>query len=165
MVKNRLTHTMEVCRKKIKDACHSFEDVKNKVWKLYGEIDFFNGKINDCRKRLSRMGCFKRIICAPIIDFEVTALEIAKCVIYASIAIAEAALTVAQASVHFAQTLGKGALDLVCGVIDSVTSLFFIRKQEATVSADINEFYMQLGIEIVTLSKEYSYSWSIKKEL
>lgn len=164
-VKDRLTHAIEVCRKKINDADRSLEDAKNKVRKLYGEIDILNGKINDCRNRLSRMGWFKKIICAPIIGCEIAALEIAKCAIYASIAIAEAALTVAQAAVRFAGTLGKGVLKLVYGVIDSVTSLFFIRKLEAAVSADVKELSMRLGIEFVALGKEYSYSWSVKKSI
>jgi len=164
-VKNRLTHAIEKCRERIDNANRSLEDAKAKVRKLYGEIDVLDGKINDCRNRLSRMSWWKKIFCAPIIGCEIAGLEIAKGAIYAAITIAEAALTVAQAAVHFSGMLGEGVLKLVRGVISSVTSLFFIRKLEAAVSADVNELYMRLGIEFVALGKEYSYSWSVKKEI
>ena len=141
------------------------KDAKNKVRKLYGEIDVLNGKINDCRNRLSRMSWWEKIFGAPIIGCEISGLEIAKGAIYAAIAVAEAALTVAQAAVKFAGTLGEGVLKLVNGVIDSVTSLFFIRKLEAVLSADVNELYMRIGIEFVALGKEYSYSWSVEKKV
>lgn len=141
------------------------KDAKNKVRKLYGEIDVLNGKINDCRNRLSRMSWWEKIFGAPIIGCEIAGLEIAKGAIYAAIAVAEAALTVAQAAVKFAGTLGEGVLKLVNGVIDSVTSLFFIRKLEAVLSADVNELYMRIGIEFVALGKEYSYSWSVEKKV
>ncbi|MDE7192395.1 MAG: hypothetical protein K2O14_00360, partial [Oscillospiraceae bacterium] len=156
-VKNRLTRAIEVCREKINNADRSLEDAKNKVRKLYGEIDVLNRKINDCRNRLSRMSWWKKIFCAPVIGCEIAGLEIAKGAIYAAIAIAEAALTVAQAAVRFAGTLGEGVLRLVRGVITSVTSLFFIRKLEAVMSANVKELYMRLGIEFVALGKEYSY--------
>lgn len=164
-VKNRLTHAIEVCRTRINNADRSLEDAKTKVRKLYGEIDVLNGKINDCRKRLSSMSPWKKIFCAPIIGCEIAGLEIAKGAVYAAIAIAEAALTVAQAAVRFAGMLGEGVLKLVRGVIDSVTSLFFIRKLEAVMSADVNELYMKLSIEFVALGKEYNYSWSVEKEI
>lgn len=164
-VKNRLTHAIEVCREKIGNAERSLEDAKIKVRKLCGEIEVLNGKINDCRNRLSRMSWWKKIFCAPIIGCEIAGLEIAKGAIYASIAIAEAALTVAQAAVRFAGTLGEGVLRLVRGVIDSVTSLFFIRKLEAVISANVNELYMRLGIEFVALGKEYSYNWAVEKKI
>lgn len=164
-VKNRLTHAIQVCREKINNADRSLEDAKTKVRKLYGEIDVLNGKINDCRNRLNSMSWWKKIFCAPVIGCEIAGLEIAKGAIYAAISIAEAALTVAQAAVHFAGTLGEGVLKLVRGVIDSVTSLFFIRKLEAIVSANVNELYMQLGIEFVALGKEYNYNWSVEKKI
>lgn len=164
-VKNRLTHAIEVCREKINNATRSLEDAKAKVRKLYGEIDILNGKINDCRNRLSRMSWWKKIFCAPIIGCEIAGLEIAKGVIYASIAIAEAALTVTQAAVRFAGMLGEGVLKLVRSVISSVTSLFYIRKLEAVISADMSDIYMQLGIEFVALGKEYSCSWSVEKKI
>ena len=164
-VKNRLTHAIEVCREKINNADRSLEDAKTKVRKLYGEIDVLNGKINDCRNRLSRMSWWGKIFCAPLIGCEIAGLEIAKGAVYAAIAIAEAALTVAQAAVRFAGMLGEGVLKLVRGVIDSVTSLFFIRKLEAVISADVKDLYMRLGIEFVALGKEYNYSWSVEKKI
>lgn len=164
-VKNRLTRAIEVCREKINNANRSLEDAKNKVRKLYGEIDVLNGRINECRNRLSRMSWWEKIFGAPIIGCEIAGLEIAKGAIYAAIAVAEAALTVAQAAIKFAGTLGEGVLKLVNGVIDSVTSLFFIRKLEAVLSADVNELYMRLSIEFVALGKEYSYSWSVEKKI
>lgn len=164
-VKNRLTRAIEVCREKINNANRSLEDAKNKVRKLYGEINVLNGRINDCRNRLSRMSWWEKIFAAPIIGCEIAGLEIAKGAIYAAIAVAEAALTVAQAAIKFAGTLGEGVLKLVNGIIDSVTSLFFIRKLEAVLLADVNELYMRLGIEFVALGKEYSYSWSVEKKI
>lgn len=164
-VKNRLTRAIEVCREKINNAERSLEDAKAKVRRLYGEIDVLNRKISDCRNRLSRMGWWKKIFYAPAIGCEIAGLEVAKVSIYAAIAVAEAALTVAQAAVRFAGTLGEGVLKLVRGIIDSVTSLFFIRKLEATISADVNELYMQLGIEFVALGKEYRYNWKVEKNL
>ena len=164
-VKNRLTRAIEVCREKINNAERSLEDAKAKVRKLYGEIDVLNRKISDCRNRLSRMSWWKKIFCAPAIGCEIAGLEVAKVSIYAAIAVAEAALTVAQAAVRFAGTLGEGVLKLVRGIIDSVTSLFFIRKLEAVISADVNELYMRLGIEFVALGKEYSYNWKVEKKL
>lgn len=92
-------------------------------------------------------------------------MEIAKGAIYAAIAVAEAALTVAQASVKFTGTHGEGVLKLVNSVIDSVTSLFFIRKLEAVLSADVNEIYIRLVIEFVALGKEYCYNWSGEKKV
>ncbi|MDE7390457.1 MAG: hypothetical protein K2M82_05915, partial [Lachnospiraceae bacterium] len=164
-VKNRLNSAIEKCRKKINDAEQSLEDAKTKVRKLYGEIDNLNWKINQCRNRLSNMGWFKKIIYGPIIGCEIAALEIAKCAIYASIYIAEAALSVAQAAVQFAGMLGEGVLELIKGVITSVTSLFFIRKLEALLSANPQELYMQLSIDFVALGKEYNCNWTVEKAL
>lgn len=164
-VKKRLTKAIEACRKKIHDADRSLEDAKIKVRKLYGEIDVLRGKVDACRNRLKGMSWWKKIFWAPIIGCEIAGLEIAMAAIRAAIAIAEAALTVAQAAVRFVGTLGVGVLQLVYGVIDSVTSLFFIRKLEAIMSADVNKLYMELGIEFVALGKEYNYKWSVKKEL
>lgn len=164
-VKKRLTKAIEVCRKKIHDADRSLEDAKLKVRKLYGEIDVLRGKVNACRNKLNDMSWWKKIFWAPIIGCEIAGLEIAMAAIRAAIAIAEAALTVAQAAVRFAGTLGVGVLQLVYGVIDSVTSLFFIRKLEAIMSANVSNLYMELGIEFVALGKEYNYKWSVKKEL
>lgn len=164
-VKEHLTHAIEVCRERINNADRSLEDAKAKVRKLYGEIDVLNRRISDCRNRLSRMSWWKKIFSAPIIGCEIAGLEIAKGAIYSAVAIAEAALTVAQAAVRFAGTLGEGVLKLVRGVIDSVTSLFFIRRLEAVISADVNELYMQLGIEFVALGKDYSCNWSVEKRI
>lgn len=164
-VKTRLTDAIEVCRKKIRDADRSLEDARIKVRKLYGEIDVLKGKVNACRNKLNNMNWWKKIFWAPIIGCEIAGLEIAIAAILAAIAIAEAALTVAQAAVRFVETLGVGVLQLVYGVIDSVTSLFFIRKLEAIVSAKVSNLYMELGIEFVALGKEYNYKWSVRKEL
>ena len=51
------------------------------------------------------MGWFKKIFYAPIIGCEIAGYEIAKGVLYASIYVAEAALSVAQAAVQFAGML------------------------------------------------------------
>lgn len=164
-IKDRLNHAIEVCRKKINDATQSLEDAKTKVRKLYDEISYLDRQIDACRNRLRNMGWFKKIFYAPIIGCEIAGLEVAKGVLYASIYIAEAALSVAQAAVQFAGKLGEGVLHLVKGVITSVTSLFFIRSLAARLSADPNELYMQLSIDFVALGKEYSHTWSIQKTL
>lgn len=164
-VKNRLTHAIDVCREKINNAARSLEDAKAKVRKLYGEIGVLDEKINGCRNRLSRMSWRKKIFWAPVIGCEIAGLEIAKGAICAAIAIAEAALTVARAAVRFAGMLGEGVLRLVHGVINSVTSLFFIRRLEAVISANVSDLYMQLGIEFVALGKEYCCKWSVKKAI
>lgn len=164
-VKERLDNAIEVCRKKIKDATQSLEDAKTKVRKLYDEISYLDRQIDGCRNRLRNMGWFKKIFYAPIIGCEIAGYEIAKGVLYASIYVAEAALSVAQASVQFAGTLGEGVLQLVKGVITSVASLFFIRRLDARLSADPNELYMQLSIDFVALGKEYSHEWFVQKKL
>lgn len=164
-VKNRLNKAIEKCREKINSATQSLEDAKAKVRSLYGEISKLDQKIRDCKNRLNSMGWLKKIFYAPIIGCEIAGLEIAKGAIYASIYIAEAALSVAQAAVQFVGKLGEGVLELVKGVITSVTSLFFIRSLTARLSADPARLDMQLGIEFVALGKEYSYSWSVSREL
>lgn len=163
-VKDCLTRAVEVCREKIGNAEHSLQDAKIKVRKLYGEIDALNERINDCRIRLDRMNWWKRVFYAPVIGCEIAGFEIAKAAIYASIAIAEAALAVAQAAVRFAGTLGEGVLKLVHGVINSVTSLFFIRRLNAKLSADVNDLYMRMNIEFIALGKEYNHNWKIQKK-
>lgn len=164
-VKNRLNEAIEKCREKINSATQSLEDAKAKVRSLYGEISKLDQKIRDCKNRLNSMGWLKKIFYAPIIGCEIAGLEIAKGAIYASIYIAEAALSVAQAAVQFVGKLGEGVLELVRGVITSVTSLFFIRSLTARLSADPARLDMQLGIEFIALGKEYSYSWSVSREL
>lgn len=164
-VKDRLNHAIEVCRKKINDATQSLEDAKTKVRKLYDEISYLDHQIDACRNRLRNMGWFKKIFYAPIIRCEIAGYEIAKGVLYASIYVAEAALSVAQAAVQFAGMLGEGVLQLVKGVITSVASLFFIRRLAARLSANPSELYMQLSIDFVALGKEYSHEWSVQKTL
>ncbi len=164
-VKNRLNDAVEKCRKKINNATQSLEDAKAKVRKLYGEISNLDQKIKECKNRLGRMSWFKKIFYAPIIGCEIAGLEIAKGAIYASIYIAEAALSVAQAAVQFVGKLGEGVLKLVRGVITSVTSLFFIRSLTARLSANPEQVDMMLGIEFIALGKVYSYSWSVSKEI
>ncbi len=164
-IKDRLNHAIEACRKKINDATQSLEDAKTKVRKLYDEISYLDRQIDACRDRLRNMGWFKKIFYAPIIGCEIAGLEVAKGVLYASVYIAEAALSVAQAAVQFIGKLGEGVLQLVNGVITSVTSLFFIRRLTAKLSANPSELYMQLSIDFVALGKEYSHTWSVQKTL
>lgn len=164
-VKNRLNRAIETCRRKINDAEQSLQDAKVKVRKLYGEISNLDRKINECRNRLNGMNWFKKLFYFPIIGCEIAGLEIAKAAIYASIYIAEAALSVAQAAVRFAGKIGEGVLKLINGVITSVTSLFFIRKLEASISADTRSLDMMLGIEFVALGKEYSHKWTVQRSL
>lgn len=164
-VTNRLNEAIEKCREKINSATQSLEDAKVKVQSLYGEISKLDQKIRDCKNRLNSMSWLKKIFYATIIGCEIAGLEIAKGAIYASIYIAEAALSVAQAAVQFVGKLGEGVLNLVRGVITSVTSLFFIRSLTARLSADPGRLDMQLGIEFIALGKEYSYSWSVSREI
>ena len=164
-VQKRLNQAIEKCREKIQNAYRELEDAKCKVRKLYGEIDVLNQRINQCRIRLSQMSWFKKVFYAPVIACEIASFEIAKGIIYASIFIAEAALSVAQAAVKFGGCIGTGVLQLINGVITAATSLFFIRKLEAALSANVNEMNMQLSIEFVALGKEYSHSWHVKKSI
>lgn len=164
-IKDRLNHAIEICRKKINNATQSLEDAKTKVRKLYDEISYLDHQIDACRSRLRNMGWLKKIFYAPIIGCEIAGYEIAKGALYASIYVAEAALSVAQSAVQFAGTLGEGVLQLVNGIITSVTSLFFIRRLSASFSANPSELYMQLSIDFIALGKEYIHEWSVQKAL
>lgn len=160
-----LKETAERYRKKYQNDIKALNNAKQEVKKLSYEIDILNRKKSDCRARLHKMSRFKQLIMAPIIACEIAAYEVAIGVLYASLAIADAALEIAKRAVECAEKLTDGALKALDNVINSVTSLFFVRRLSAEIDVKTYESLIEFQIEFVALGKEYKKTWKMHKSL
>ncbi len=162
-VRERLERAIQICREKINNATQSLRDAQTKVDRLYAEVSYLDGKICECKNKISSASWWKKAFVAVAMGVEIAALEVAKAGIYASIYIAKAALEVAIAAVNFAGRLSEGVLKLVNGVITAATSLFFIRYIRFSISANMDNQSVDMGIGFVALGKEYEFSKQIGK--
>lgn len=161
----KLKETAKRCREKFQNDIRVLNNAKKEVKKLNYEIDILEQKKSYCRARLYRMNRFKQLIMAPIIGCEIAAYEVAIGVLYASLAIADAALEIAIKAVECVEKLTDSALKALDNVINSVTSLFFVRSLSAEIDVKTYESLVEFRIEFVALGQEYIKSWKMHKSL
>lgn len=148
-------------RGKIDNAKREIDRAQAHVNELYGQIDSFNWKINQCKQEIRNAGWWKKAFVAIAKGIEIGAYEVAKAGIYAAIGIATAALQVAKKVVELSGKVGEGVMKAVNAVIRGAMSLFYINYLKLAAKADIREQYFQAEIQFVALGKTYTMSKSI----
>lgn len=163
----RLENAVEICRQKFNGAKMAIETARREVRKLNDEIRILDNKISNCRQKISgrKLSWLEKIIMVPIIACEISAYQIAKGVLLASLSIAESALNIAEKALEYTEKLSTDVLKALNRVITSATSLFFVRKLCAEIAADSQESRFKFDIEFVALGKEYSKSWEMSRSL
>ena len=154
-VTRKIDEAIQRLRAKINNATREIDRAQAHVNELYGQIDSFNRRIEDCRRAIRQAKWWKRAFVAIAKGIEIGAYEVAKVGVYAAIGVATAALQVAKGFIAISGAIGEGVMKAVNGLIQGAMSLFFINYIRLDAKADLNERYFQAAIEFVALGKTY----------
>lgn len=164
-VKKRINAAVERLRNKINNAKAEIDRAQNQVNQLYGQIRYFDDRIEDCRKAIHNASWWKRPFVAVAKGIEIGAYEVAKAGIYVSIGVATAALNVAKGVLNLSEVVGKNVLKAVNAVIDGAMALFYINYIKLTAMADAGQQYFGAEIDLIVLGKHYNYSTHIGRNV
>lgn len=160
-VTKKIDAAIKKLRNKIDDARKEIDRAQAHVNELYGQIDFFNRKIEQCKNEIHHAKWWKRAFVAIAKGIQIGAYEVAKVGIYAAIGVATAALEVAKGFLTLSGKVGEGVMKAVNGLIKGAMKLFFINYIKLDVKANLNAQYFQATIEFVALGKTYRLNKAI----
>lgn len=160
-VTKKIDEAITRLRGKIDNAKKEIDRAQGHVNELYGQIDSFNRRIEQCKQDIRNASWWKKVFVAIAKGAEIGAYEVAKVGIYAAIGVATAALQVAKGIVSISGKIGEGVLKAVNGIIKGAMSLFFINYIKLDTKADMKEQYFQAEIEFVALGKTYKFNKQI----
>lgn len=169
-----LTEQLAAVTQKIDGAVHKLRDkignakkevsrAQDHVNELYGQIAYFDGKIAECKRDISRAKWWKKAFVAIAKGLEIGAYEVAKIGIYTAIGVATAALEVAKGILSLSGKVGEAVLQAVNAVIQGAMSLFYINYIKLDARASLSEQYFRAEIDFVVLGKKYHCSKMIGK--
>ena len=151
-------------RNKINDATREVDRAQAHVNELYGQIAYFDRRIESCRRDIRNTSGLKKVFVAMAKGIEIGAYEVAKGGIYVAIGVATAALKVAKGVLSLTGKVGEGVLRAVNAVIKGAMSLFYLSYIELEASAGTKSNYFLAKIEFVALGKKYTLEKEIEKD-
>ncbi|MBR1597278.1 MAG: hypothetical protein IJ661_00020 [Lachnospiraceae bacterium] len=162
-VTEKIDGAVKRLREKIDNAKREVDRAQQQVNQLYGQIDYYNRRIEECRSDISHASWWKKAFVAIAKGIEIGAFEVAKAGIYTAIGVATAALNVAKGVLNLSEVVGEGVLKAVNAVIQGAMSLFYLNYIKLQASADVNRQYFLAEIDFVVLGKHYNLSKQIGK--
>lgn len=122
-VTRKIDEAIQRLRAKIDNATREIDRAQAHVNELYGQIDSFSRRIEDCRRAIRQAKWWKRAFVAIAKGIEIGAYEVAKVGVYAAIGVATAALQVAKGFIAISGAIGEGVMKAVNGLIQGAMSL------------------------------------------
>lgn len=163
-VKQNIDRAIGQLRDKIGNATRELDRARAHVNELYGQINYFDRKIADCRRAIDCARWWEKWFVAIGKGIEIGAYEVAKAGIYAAIGMANAALEVAKKVVELSGIVGESVMSAVQGVITGAMSLFYVNYIRLSAEADKSGSSFDAEIQFVALGKTYRRNCTIRKD-
>lgn len=162
-VTQSIDRAIQKVSQKINDAKAKVEQARSQVNELYRQIEYFDGKIEECRQAIRSAKWWKKAFVAIAKGIEIAAYEVAKLGIRTAIALANAALDIAQGILSIFGKIGETVLKAINGMIKGAMSLFYINYVKLEAQADPSNQYFLAEFDFIVLGKHYNLHKQIGK--